>query len=70
MKTGRPKKLIRNAAIVVLHKINPNVFTFGKIAEILGMARQTVHEIWMRDNDKYDIKVVHSPALDKCQGKS
>ena len=55
MKTGRPAYIIRNEAIVLLHKLRPAYFTLYKLAQIFKLKRQTVQNIYHRDNKKYDL---------------
>lgn len=55
MKTGRPAYILRNEAIVLLHKLKPAYFTLYKLAQIFKLKRQTVQNIYRRDNKKYDL---------------
>lgn len=47
----------RNKAIVVLKKVDPVTYSFKVIGDLLGIKRQTAHEIWERDKKKYKIAV-------------
>ena len=49
----REAKVIRNKAIVVLHQNDPQLFTFGVLAKLLGLKRNVAHKVFHRDKALY-----------------
>lgn len=49
-------KALRNKAIVILREVAPEDFTFRELGKLLGVKESTVHEIYMRDREKYTDK--------------
>jgi hypothetical protein len=45
----------RNKAIVVLKKADPETFSFQVLGDLLNISKQTVHEIFERDKNKYHL---------------
>lgn len=43
----------RNKAIVILHKADPQLFSFGVLGLLLGLRRGQAHKIYHRDKDLY-----------------
>lgn len=61
----RQANVLRNKAIVILHREDPETFTFGVLAKFLGLKRNVAHKVYHRDKDLYSKKSVPQENLSK-----
>ena len=49
----RQPNVARNKAIVILHEADQQLFSFGVLAQLLGLKRGLAHKIYHRDKALY-----------------
>lgn len=49
---GRPRKQLRNKAIVDLRNFDSDYWSFAKIGKAFGLKRQTVRYVYRRDSEE------------------
>lgn len=48
-------KTSRNRAIVLLRKLDPEMYSFGEMKKLFKLSRQTVYDTWERDQKLYPL---------------
>lgn len=61
----RQPNVARNKAIVILHEADQQLFSFGVLAQLLGLRRGQAHKIYHRDKGLYRTDSEKPKNIDK-----